>query len=160
MLPSPSRSASTRRHPVMTQLQTTVSLAHSHDASDQQRAAMKLSELCEAYHRTLFKRDAESFPPVAHALSRLMDSNDKLVVAYSSRALKMILCAADKNLMSIVVSTGIVAVLARVGRAWERDAEILRELLAIIQNVSWGGSTEGDGGAGTHLSSSTISKYS
>ena len=146
ILPSPSRST---RHPVMTQLQNMISLAHSHEVSEQQRAALKLSELCETYHHSLFRKDANAFPPFAHAISKLLNSGDKLIIAYSARALKMIVSSGDSAFLKMVVSTGVVGVVVRVAESREGEVELLRELLAILQTLSWGGSSDSDGVEGT-----------
>ena len=144
------RAAPAYRHPVMTELQGVLSLAHS--PADRQRAAIKLSEISQAHHTTLFRRDASTFPPVAHAISAFLESGDKLVVAYAARALKMIVSAGDDAFICQVIGTGLPGVVLRTCQSWGGNVEVLRELLPIVQNIAYGGSSpKGSTSDNTHF---------
>lgn len=71
--------------------------------------------------------NASSFGPLCHTLSRLAASEQRTVVAYAARGIKLLVL--DDALRPQVTVAGIPSVLASALREWEDDAPCLREVL-------------------------------
>mmetsp|Transcript_6725 Transcript_6725/g.8338 ORF Transcript_6725/g.8338 Transcript_6725/m.8338 type:complete len:338 (-) Transcript_6725:701-1714(-) len=111
-------------------LQHLLKIAHSTQISDQQKAALELSKLVEG---TVFP--AVSFGPLAHALCRLVPSEQQSVAYHSARAVKTLIL--DDALRPQAVAVGIPKVLVDALRRWSSDQQCVRELLGALQTLSW-----------------------
>ncbi|CAN0443352.1 unnamed protein product, partial [Scytosiphon promiscuus] len=67
------------------------------------------------------------FGPLCHTLSRLVVSEQRTVVAYAARGIKMLML--DDALRPQATVAGIPSVLAAAMGEWEDDAPCLREIL-------------------------------
>lgn len=114
----------------ISQLQHVLKLAHSLDVADQQKAAIELSNMVEG---SVFP--AVSFAPMAHALTRLLPSDNRTVAYYSARAVKTLLL--DDALRGQALLVGLPSVLLTALTAWQEEAPCLREILASIQTLTW-----------------------
>ena len=115
-------------------IQRVTELAHSASVSDQQQGALELSNrLCADV--ALLDRVASSgmFGALAHALSRLIASEDAMVSAYAARSVKM-MCT-NAKLREDAVGAGMVLVLVAAATRWAEEVGCLREVLASLQNV-------------------------
>jgi len=115
----------------ITQLQWVLQMAHSVEPADQQKAAMELNSMIES--TTLFP--LVSFAPMAHSLSRLLPSQDRTVVYYAARAVKMLLL--DDALRDQALLVGLPAVLIAALHTWQEEVPCLREILGALQTLSW-----------------------
>lgn len=70
---------------------------------------------------------AASFGPLCHTLSRLAASEQRAVVAYAARGIKMLVL--DDALRPQATVAGIPSVLTAALREWEDDGPCLREVL-------------------------------
>lgn len=111
-------------------LQHLLQLAYSENPEDQQKAAVDLSKLVNG---TVFP--AVSFGPLAHALCRLVPSNNRTVSSYSARALKVLIL--DDALRPQAMIAGVPAVVCTTIKQWEEEILCLRELLGALQTLSW-----------------------
>eukprot|EP01035_Chromulina_nebulosa_P021732 gene21732-28125_t len=111
-------------------LQHLLQLAYSDEPEDQQNAAVNLSRLIEG---TVFP--AVSFGPLAHALCRLLPSQNRTVCSYAARALKLLLL--DDALRPQAVVAGVPAVVCATLKQWEDEILCLRELLGALQTLCW-----------------------
>lgn len=71
--------------------------------------------------------DASAFGPLCHTLSRLAASEQRAVVAYAARGIKLLVL--DDGWRPQATVAGIPSVLAAALREWEDDAPCLREVL-------------------------------
>jgi hypothetical protein len=111
-------------------LQYLLKLSYSESPEDQQKAAMDLAKLVDG---TVFP--AVSFGPLAHALCRLVPSSNRTVAIYSARALKMLIL--DDALRPQAIVAGVPAVVCGAIKQWEDEILCLRELLGILQTLTW-----------------------
>ena len=115
----------------MIRVKRIVSLAHSQDVADQQKAATDLNTLIggNAFFPMI------SFAPMAHALCRLLPSHDRTVVYFAARAAKTLLL--DDALRGQAVLVGLPAVLLQALQTWQEETPCLREILGSLQTLSW-----------------------
>ncbi|KAJ1390979.1 hypothetical protein B484DRAFT_459536 [Ochromonadaceae sp. CCMP2298] len=118
------------RHSTFSTLQHLLQLSYSENPEDQQKAAVDLSKLVNG---TVFP--AVSFGPLAHALCKLIPSNNRTVSSYSARALKILLL--DDALRPQTIVAGVPAVVCSAIKQWEDEILCLRELLGALQTLSW-----------------------
>lgn len=111
-------------------LQHLLQLSYSDSAEDQQKAAIDLSRLVEG---TVFP--AVSFGPLAHALCRLVPSQNRTVASYAAKAIKLLLL--DDVLRPQAVVAGVPAVVCAAIKQWEDEVLCLRELLGALQTLCW-----------------------
>lgn len=111
-------------------LQHLLKLSYSENHEDQQKAAMDLAKLVDG---TVFP--AVSFGPLAHALCRLVPSTSRTVATYSARALKILIL--DDALRPQANVAGVPAVVCGAVKQWEDEILCLRELLGILQTLTW-----------------------
>lgn len=71
--------------------------------------------------------DPSSFDPLCQTLSRLIASQDRLVVAYAARSIKLLLL--DDSLRPQATAAGVPSALASAFVARESDVECMREVL-------------------------------
>jgi hypothetical protein len=109
-------------------LQYLLQLAYSEKSEDQQKAAIDLARIVDG---TVFP--AVSFGPLAHALCKLIASTDRVVASNSAKALKILIL--DDALRPHV--SGVPAVVCGAIKFWEDDIHCLRELLGVLQTLSW-----------------------
>ena len=86
------------------------------------QAVMGISKMIE---RRRF--EASLFAPLCHTLSRLVVSEQRTVVAYAARGIKLLVL--DDALRPQATVAGIPSVLAAALGEWEDDAPCLREIL-------------------------------
>lgn len=111
-------------------LQHLLKLSYSENQEEQQRAAIDLAKLVDG---TVFP--AVSFGPLAHALSRLIPNKNRTVVTYSARAMKILIL--DDALRPQAIIAGVPAVVCGAVKQWEDEILCLRELLGILQTLTW-----------------------
>lgn len=111
-------------------LQHLLKLSYSESPEDQQKAAVDLARLVDG---TVFP--AVSFGPLAHALCRLVPSNNRTVASYSARALKILIL--DDTLRPQAMVAGVPAVVCSAIKQWEDEILCLRELLGALQTLCW-----------------------
>lgn len=68
-----------------------------------------------------------SFGPLSHTLTRLVQSEERVVVAYATRSLKLL--ALDESLAEQAAVAGVPQALVQALHRWEEDAPCLREIL-------------------------------
>ncbi|CAM9624081.1 unnamed protein product, partial [Sphacelaria rigidula] len=76
---------------------------------------------------------AASFGPLCHTLSRLAASEQRAVVAYAARGIKLLVL--DDSMRPQATVAGIPSVLAAALREWEDDGPCLREILGALQTL-------------------------
>lgn len=111
-------------------LQHLLKLAYSENPEDQQKAAIDLARLVDG---AVFP--AVSFGPLAHALCRLIPSTNRTVASYSARALKILIL--DDALRPQALVAGVPAVVCGAIKQWDDEILCLRELLGILQTLTW-----------------------
>lgn len=111
-------------------LQHLLQLANSSSLEDQQKAAIDLAKLVDG---TLFP--SGSFGPLAHVLCKLVPSTDRTVAMYSAKAMKVLIL--DDLLRPQVMITGVPAVVCGSIKQWEDEILCLRELLGVLQTLTW-----------------------
>lgn len=111
-------------------LQHLLQLSYSDNPEEQQKAAIELAKLVEG---TVFP--AVSFGPLAHALCRLVPSQNRTVASYSARALKTLIL--DDSLRPQAVVAGVPAIVCNAIKQWEDEVLCLRELLGALQTLCW-----------------------
>lgn len=111
-------------------LQHLLQMSYSEDPEQQQRAAVDLARLVEG---TVFP--AVSFGPLAHALCRLLPSQNRTVACYSAKAIKMLIL--DDALRPQAVVAGVPAIVCAAIKQWQDEVLCLRELLGALQTLCW-----------------------
>ena len=91
---------------------------------------MDLAKLVES---TVFP--AVSFGPISHALCRLVSADNRSVVCYGARALKLLLL--DDALRPQAIVAGVPSVVCTAIKRWDDEVLCLRELLAALQTLCW-----------------------
>jgi hypothetical protein len=116
--------------PCLSKLQQLLKLSHSENHSDQQEAVIELSKFVDGTPIAV-----DSFAPLAHALCRLLPSRNRTVASYSARTIKFLVL--DDSLRPQAMAAGIHAAVCGVLIKWEEEILCLRELLGILQTLTW-----------------------
>ncbi|CAM9865431.1 unnamed protein product [Chrysoparadoxa australica] len=80
-----------------------------------------------------------SFPPVAHALRRLVPSEDRTTASHAARATKVLVL--DEELRHKAVAAGIHYELVEAMRLWSEEVPCLIEILGAVQTLCYDGAT-------------------
>jgi len=129
----------------LTKLRELIKVAHNDQ--EEARAALKLSELLQEFidgDGELLALSGPVLGPLCHALSKLMQSHDRTVVKYAARSIKPMI--RDDSLRGPACASGLARAISARGTDAEviRDPDVLREMLAVAQNVLWDASTAPD----------------
>lgn len=116
--------------PCLSKLQQLLKLSHSENHSDQQEAVIELSKFVDGTSIAV-----DSFGPLAHALCRLLPSPNRTVASYSARTIKFLVL--DDTLRPQAMAAGVHAVVCGLLNKWEDEILCLRELLGILQTLTW-----------------------
>ncbi|CAM9724995.1 unnamed protein product [Discosporangium mesarthrocarpum] len=113
---------------ILPALQNMLQLSYAPEVDKQLNAAVELSKMVQGNPIPV-----ASFGPLSHALCRLASGNDRTVVSYAARGIKLLVL--DDALRPQAAIAGIPVVLVEALKNWEEEVPCLREVLGALQTL-------------------------